>query len=59
VTPTDSGRRAAAAFHADVSAALTRVLSPLASDDCEQFRTAMVKIITECPARCRGAEPVD
>ena len=48
VTPTDTGRTAAAAFHADVSAALTRVLAPLASDDREQFRTAIAKIITEC-----------
>lgn len=48
VAPTDSGRTAAAAFHADVSAALTRILAPLGPDEREQFRAAMVKIITEC-----------
>lgn len=56
VTPTDAGHTVAAAFHADVSAALTQVLAPLASDERKQFRAAMVKIITECRATSRGAE---
>jgi DNA-binding MarR family transcriptional regulator len=44
VTLTDAGRRAAAAFHAEVTAELGQLLSPLASQDREQFRTAMAKI---------------
>jgi DNA-binding MarR family transcriptional regulator len=56
VTPTDNGRAAAAAFHAEVSAALTRVLAPLAADDREQFRTAIAKIITECRTTSRRTD---
>jgi DNA-binding MarR family transcriptional regulator len=46
VTLTSSGRQAAAAFHADASAELNQLLSPLAPSDREDFRTALAKIIT-------------
>jgi DNA-binding MarR family transcriptional regulator len=45
VTLTDVGRRSAAAFHAEVTAELRQLLSPLAPQDREQFRTAMARII--------------
>ena len=54
VTLTSSGRQAAAAFHADASAELNRLLLPLAPDDREDFQTALAKIIasgTQFPAR--------
>jgi DNA-binding MarR family transcriptional regulator len=44
VTLTDAGHRSAAAFHAEVAAELNQLLSPLASQDREQFRTAMAKM---------------
>ncbi len=44
VALTDIGRRTAAAFHADMTAELTQLLSPLAPHDREQFRAAMAKI---------------
>jgi DNA-binding MarR family transcriptional regulator len=44
VTLTDAGRRAAAAFHAEVTAELNQLLSPLPSQDRERFRTAMATI---------------
>ena len=44
VTLTEAGRRSAAAFHAEVTAELNQLLSPLAPPDREQFRTAMAKI---------------
>src|SRR6266545_3373440 len=43
VALTDIGRRTAAAFHADMTAELTQLLSPLAPHDREQFRAAMAK----------------
>jgi DNA-binding MarR family transcriptional regulator len=46
VTLTEAGRRAAAAFHAEIRAELGRLLSPLAADDREHFRDAMAEIIT-------------
>jgi DNA-binding MarR family transcriptional regulator len=48
VTLTDAGHRAAAAFHAEVSAELSRLISPLASHDREHFRHTMAKIIASC-----------
>jgi DNA-binding MarR family transcriptional regulator len=45
VTLTDTGRRAAAAFHAEATAALSHLASPLPPDDREHFRTAIAKII--------------
>jgi DNA-binding MarR family transcriptional regulator len=44
VTLTDAGRRSAAAFHAEVTAELNQLLSPLAPPDREQLQTAMAKI---------------
>jgi DNA-binding MarR family transcriptional regulator len=44
VTLTDAGRRSAAAFHAEVTAELNQLLSPLTPPDRERFRTAMAKI---------------
>ena len=54
VTLTSSGRRAAAAFHADASAELDQLLSPLAPSDRENFRTALGTIIA---ARTQPAAP--
>jgi DNA-binding MarR family transcriptional regulator len=54
VTLTDAGRRSAAAFHAEVTAELHQLLSPLASQDREQFRTAMAKI-TQAAGRAAGS----
>jgi DNA-binding MarR family transcriptional regulator len=56
VTLTDSGHRAAAAFHAEVTAELNDLLSPLAAHDREHFRSAMAEVIAACRARSlRGA----
>jgi DNA-binding MarR family transcriptional regulator len=44
VTLTGSGRQAAAAFHADASAELNQLLSPLAPGDRQDFRTGLAKI---------------
>lgn len=51
VTLTDTGHRAATAFHAEVTAALSQLLAPLAPHDREQFRTAMAAIIAACRAQ--------
>jgi DNA-binding MarR family transcriptional regulator len=48
VTLTDAGHRTAAAFHAEISAELSRLISPLAARDREQFRATMAEIITRC-----------
>jgi DNA-binding MarR family transcriptional regulator len=48
VTLTDAGHRAAVAFHAEVSAALSRLISPLAANDREHFRSTMAEIIARC-----------
>jgi DNA-binding MarR family transcriptional regulator len=45
VTLTDTGCRAAAAFHADATGELNQFLSPLPPADREHFRSAMAKII--------------
>ena len=45
VNLTSSARQAAADFHADASAELNQLLSPLAPSDREDFRTALAKII--------------
>jgi DNA-binding MarR family transcriptional regulator len=50
VTATDAGQRAAAAFHAEIGAELSRLLSSLAPDDREHFRRIMAEIIADCPA---------
>jgi DNA-binding MarR family transcriptional regulator len=60
VTLTSSGRQAAAAFHADASAELNQLLSPLAPSEREDFRTALAKIITtrtQSPARTQVGPP--
>ena len=54
VTLTDAGQRAAAAFHAEVSAELSRLISPLAPHDREQFRATMAEIIARCRTSSRG-----
>jgi DNA-binding MarR family transcriptional regulator len=46
VTLTDAGRQAAIAFHAEVSAELDRLVSPLAPQDREHFRNTMAEIVT-------------
>ena len=54
VTLTDAGRRAAAAFHADVTAELDRLLASLAPSDREHFGRAMAAIIAGCRTRPSG-----
>ncbi|MGH3206044.1 MAG: MarR family winged helix-turn-helix transcriptional regulator [Streptosporangiaceae bacterium] len=57
-TLTDTGRRAAAAFHTEVGAELGRLVAPLAPADREHFRAALAEIIAgrgACPPeRYRG-----
>ena len=56
VTLTDAGHQAAVAFHAEVSAELGHLISPLAPDHREHFRSAMSEIIAGCKAAShRGA----
>jgi DNA-binding MarR family transcriptional regulator len=55
VTLTGAGHRAAAAFHADVGAELSRLVSTLAPHDREHFRSTMAEII----ARCRTSPSAD
>jgi DNA-binding MarR family transcriptional regulator len=45
VTPTDTGRRAAAAFHAAVNAELSNLLAPLSPHDREHFCNTMTEIL--------------
>jgi DNA-binding MarR family transcriptional regulator len=51
VTLTDAGKRAASAFHGEVTVELERLVSPLAPHDREQFRRAMAAIIAHCRAQ--------
>ncbi|WP_344587276.1 MarR family winged helix-turn-helix transcriptional regulator [Actinomadura vinacea] len=44
-TLTDAGRQKAIAFHTEIGAELGHLISPLAPDDSEHFRSAMAKII--------------
>jgi DNA-binding MarR family transcriptional regulator len=44
-TLTDAGRRAAAAFHTEIGAELSRLVAPLAPPDREDFRAALAEII--------------
>lgn len=48
VTLTDEGRQAATAFHAEVSAELDHLITPLAENDREHFRSTMAGIIARC-----------
>jgi DNA-binding MarR family transcriptional regulator len=45
VIPTDSGRRQAVAFHAEVATALDGLLGPLTPREREQFRRSMTKLL--------------
>ncbi|GIH29291.1 hypothetical protein Aph01nite_76010 [Acrocarpospora phusangensis] len=49
VTLTDSGHAAAAAFHAEVSAELGRLIAPLPPHVREQFHSTMAEIIARHP----------
>lgn len=49
VTLTDAGRRAAAAFHADVRRELARLVSSLSPADRERFGSAIATIVAGCP----------
>jgi DNA-binding MarR family transcriptional regulator len=53
VALTDAGRRSAAAFHAEVTAELSQLLSPLAPQDRQRFGTAMATI-TRSAGRTAG-----
>jgi DNA-binding MarR family transcriptional regulator len=53
-TLTDAGRQAAAAFHAEVGAELSRLVAPLAPADREHFGVVLAEIIAG-----RGACPPD
>jgi DNA-binding MarR family transcriptional regulator len=53
VALTDAGRRSAAAFHAEVTAELSQLLSPLAPQDRRRFQTAMATI-TRSAGRTAG-----
>jgi DNA-binding MarR family transcriptional regulator len=48
VTLTDTGRRAATAFHREVSTELSRLLSALPPHDREQFHRATGVLISRC-----------
>ena len=48
VTLTDAGRRAATAFHRDVTTELGQLLSPLAPQDRDAFQSAVAAIIARC-----------
>jgi DNA-binding MarR family transcriptional regulator len=50
VTLTDAGHQAAAAFVAEVSAELGRLVAPLAEPDREHLRRTMAEIIDTCRA---------
>jgi DNA-binding MarR family transcriptional regulator len=58
VTLTDTGRRAARAFHADATAQLNDLLTPLAPADREHFRSAMAKVIAVSQVRAAAGKPL-
>lgn len=58
VSLTDTGRRTATAFHADATAQLNHLLSPLAPHDREHFRSAMAKVIAVSQVRAAAEEPL-
>ena len=51
-TLTEAGRRAAAAFHADVGSELSRLIAPLGPGEREEFGAAMAQIIARCQDHC-------
>jgi DNA-binding MarR family transcriptional regulator len=57
VTLTDTGRRAAAAFHLEATAELSHLVSLLLPDDREHLRTAIAKIIAGASAPSPGMSP--
>jgi DNA-binding MarR family transcriptional regulator len=57
VTLTDAGRRAAAAFHANATAELNHLVSPLPPDDRERFCTAIAKVIAGAQRTIPDNEP--
>jgi DNA-binding MarR family transcriptional regulator len=59
VTLTDTGRQAAAAFHADAVERLGGLLTPLSSAERDQFRHAIAKVVaqTRLPTRNRTEQP--
>jgi DNA-binding MarR family transcriptional regulator len=54
VTPTDTGRRAAAAFHTEVNAELSKILAPLPPHEREHFCNAMAKILGQSQTGSRA-----
>jgi DNA-binding MarR family transcriptional regulator len=56
VTPTDTGRRAADAFHAEVNTELSRLLAPLARHDRQHFRKTMTEILAQSRMASRAPE---
>jgi DNA-binding MarR family transcriptional regulator len=50
VTLTDAGRRAAAAFHGEVTAELEHLLASLSPPEREHFQRAMAAVIAGCKA---------
>jgi DNA-binding MarR family transcriptional regulator len=47
VTPTETGRRATSAFHAEVNAELSNLLAPLTPHDREHFRSTMAEVLEQ------------
>ena len=54
VTLTDAGQGAAAAFHTEIGAELSRLISSLAPQDREHFRSTMAEIIAGCRTSAPG-----
>ena len=54
VTPTDTGRGAATAFHADVNAELSNLLAPLPPQEREHFRSMMAEILEQSRTESRA-----
>jgi DNA-binding MarR family transcriptional regulator len=59
VTLTDTGRRAATAFHAEATEELNHLLAALPASDREDFRRSMAKIITERQAHLATGAGID
>jgi DNA-binding MarR family transcriptional regulator len=53
VTLTEAGHQAAAAFHAEIGAELSRLIAPLAPRDREHFRATITEIIASCRTAAR------
>jgi DNA-binding MarR family transcriptional regulator len=59
VTLTDTGGRAATAFHAEATEELNQLLAPLPSRDREHLRRSIAKVITERQAYLAAEASVD